>query len=67
MVKSFRIGTSWSGVETVLLLATLLQTACGLGQQILYNRSGRQAGLQYDPTTKVIGLGEIGSGPAPPK
>lgn len=64
MVKPFRSG-SWIGVGPIVLL--ILQTACGLDQHILYDRGGLQVGLQHDPTTDVIGLGEIGSGPAAPR
>jgi hypothetical protein len=65
MVKPFRSGCSWFGVGPILLM--ILQTACGLDQHILYERGGLQVGLQHDPTTDVIGLGEIGSGPAAPR
>ncbi len=65
MVKPFRNSCSWIGVGPILLM--ILQTACGLDQHILYERSGLQVGLQHDPTTDVIALGEIGSGPAAPR
>ncbi len=65
MVKPFRRTGSWIGFGLILLM--ILQTACGLDQHILYDRSGFQVGLQHDPTTDVVSLGEIGSGPAAPR
>lgn len=65
MVKHFRSNRSWIAVGPILLM--ILQSACGLDQHILYERSGLQVGLQHDPTTDVVALGEIGSGPAAPR
>jgi len=67
MSKHFRNGGSWTGVGSIFLMATILQTSCGLDQQILYDRAGLQVGLQHDSTTDVIGLGDIGPGPASPR
>ncbi len=67
MVKLCRSNAAWTGVGPVVLVAIMLQTACSLDRQIIHDRGGLQVGLQHDPTTDVIGLGEIGSGPASPR
>jgi len=67
MVKLFRNGASWIGFGPVLLMATVLQAACSLDRQILHGRGDLQVGLQHDPTTDVIGLGDMGSGSASPR
>ncbi len=67
MVKFFRSGASWVGFGPVLLMATIFQTACSLDRQILHGRGDLQVGLQHDPTTDAIGLGDMGSGSASPR
>lgn len=69
MVKLFRSGASWTGLGPVLVMVAILQTACGLEQQILHGhgRSDLQVGLQHDSTTNVIGIGDMGSGSASPR
>lgn len=67
MVKPFRSGASWAGFGSVLLMATILQTACSLDRQILYGRGDIQVGLQHDPTTDAIGLSDMGPGTASPR
>lgn len=64
MVKLLRSGASWTGIGQVLLMTAILQTACSLDRQILYGRGDLQVGLQHDPTTDVIGVGDMGSGTA---
>ncbi|WHZ25280.1 MAG: hypothetical protein OJF51_000075 [Nitrospira sp.] len=67
MVKLFRSGALGIGFGPVLLMAAIFQTACGLDRQVLYGRGDLQVGLQHDPTTDAIGLGDMGSGPASPR
>lgn len=67
MMKSLRNDIVWTGAGPILLMAILLQTACTLDQQILYHGVGLQVGLQHDPTTNVVGVGEMGTGSAPPR
>jgi len=66
-VNRYRKTTSWTGFTPMLLIGMILQTACGLDQQIIYDRGNIQVSLQHDPTTDAIGLGDMGSGPASPR
>lgn len=67
IIKPFRSDVLWAGFGPIVLMATMLQAACSLDHQLLYDRGGLQVGLQHDPTTDVIGVGEMGSGPASPR